>query len=242
MDELINLAKARLPFFKKGDNRYLEKLREGKQDYGFLDYKENIVIPNLIKFGFFKDKKTLRIDTDFGLIDDLFFNFLLGQVKYNGNVIRWSREIKNLKINNATLSDASIKNVTFGDRDLEAIRFSNCIFEKVEFNCCKFYNTNLSLSVFKGCIFESCFFVECDFEGSLWGGNKEEIEKGKIEKNKVNLCYYNKCSVSTSEGVGKTPFFNEIMNNILDKNNKKWNGSAVYKDMNSNLKLLEEGK
>lgn len=242
MKEIIDIAKRKIKFFKRGRIKCLEDLRKGKfSKNGFLDYKENLIVPTLSSYNFIRDKKSLRIDTYYGLIENSFFSFLMGRVIYDGNVKRWERKVKKCNIVEGELNAAEIKNVVFGEPDIASVRFSDCLFNSVKFIQCKFKNIDFSLSIFKNCIFDQCFFIECDFEGTLWGGKKELLLNGKAYKtrNLVNLCYSKKCSISTAEGIGEAPFFNDRMNGYYGKINKKWLGASVYKEMKFNPSLLE---
>ena len=244
MKEILDIAKRKIKFFKRGKVKCLEDLRSGKfSKNGFLDYKENLIVPSLNSYNFIRDKKSLRIDTYYGLIEDTLFSFLMGRVIYNGNVERWERKVSQGIVVEGELNASEIYNVIFGEPDLSNVRFSSCLFNSVKFVNCKFETVDFSLSLFKNCIFKQCFFIGCDFEGTTWSGNKEELINGDAVKSKniVDMCYSTKCSMSTAEGIGQAPFFNDTMNSHYGKINKKWLGGSVYKMMQQKIPLLDIG-
>lgn len=233
----------KLRFFKEGENKILERYRS--KSSGWLDYYENIIVPKIIdylKLGLYRDKKTLRISSDIGLLEYELFNLLLGKIYYDGKI--WGMQQEDIEILEGDLIVAEILNVIF-DGEYKPVILSQSYFNEVIFKNCRFISVDFTNSIFKSCIFENCYFDNCDFQNCLFGATIEELNahaEMRYRPCEIIECIAKNCAFSTAKGIGSAPFFSSLINDKLCQNIKKmWEGEKTY-NLSKDIDILEEIK
>ena len=231
----------KLKFFAEGESKVLERYRN--KTFGFLDYKENIVVPKIIDYlglSLFRDKKTLRISSDAGLIEYEIFNLLLGKTYYDGKL--WGIEIEDLNILGGELIVAELYNIQFNGIHKPVVLSQN-FFNDVLFSKCRFTSVDFTNSIFKNCKFIDCYFIDCDFQNCIFGTTAEELHSNatmRFRPNVVKDCVNKNCSFSTSQGTGSAPFFSDSLNERLtEAKNYIWEGEKEY-NKHEEVDLLPE--